>query len=136
MSERTAVQTPLHNYAKQLGLEEVRPDDALALRGGENGCFFRPVLETQLLCLNPGIVDSDRAEQIIRQLDFLPATIEGNRDVLAWLRGERSVFVLTEDRERNVRLIDFDEPDNNVFQVTTEWPQKAPSTAIAPMSSS
>ena len=84
------------------------------------------MLATQLLRLNPSIVDADRAEQIIRQLDLLPATIEGNRDALEWLRSERSVFVPDENRERNVRLIDFDEPDNNVFQVTAEWPQKAP----------
>src|SRR5215211_5492733 len=116
MTERTAVQTPLLKYAKQSGWEDVRPDDALALRGGEEGRFFHPVLETQLLRLNPGVVDPDRAEQIIRELNLLPATIEGNRAALEWLRGERSVFVSEENRERNVRLIDFDEPENNVFQ--------------------
>ena len=125
MSERSAVQTPLLKYARQTGWEEVRPDDALALRGGEEGRFFRPVLEIQLLRLNPGVVAPDRAEQVIRQLDLLPATIEGHRDALAWLRGERSVFVPAEHRERNVRLIDFADPDNSVFQVTAEWPQKA-----------
>jgi type I restriction enzyme R subunit len=26
-----------------------------------------------------------------------------------------------ENRERNVQLIDFDHPDNNIFQVTDEW---------------
>ena len=37
------------------------------------------------------------------------------------MRGEKSVFVPSEKRERNVRLIDFDNPENNVFQVTDEW---------------
>ena len=54
----------------------------------------------------------------------MPASIEGNRDALGWLRGEHSVFVPGENRERNVRLIDYAEPDRNVFQVTTEWWQK------------
>ncbi len=30
----------------------------------------------------------------------------------------------SENRERNVQLIDFDNPDNNVFQVTDEWRHK------------
>jgi len=34
-----------------------------------------------------------RAEAIIRQLTLLRADITGNRDALAWLRGEGSVFV-------------------------------------------
>ena len=43
-----------------------------------------------------------------------------------WLRGEQSVYVPSENRERNVLLIDFDHPDNNIFQVTDEWkPQGA-----------
>src|SRR5205807_3672692 len=40
---------------------------------------------------------------------------------LAWLRGEQSVFVPRENRERNVHLMDFGDPTRNVFQVTDEW---------------
>lgn len=124
MSEHTAVQAPLIKYAKQIGWEGISPEAAAGLRGEDEGRFLRPVLETQLLRLNPGIVDSDRATQIIRALNLLPASIAGNRDALEWLRGERSVFVPSENRERNVCLIDFADPDNNVFQVTAEWWQK------------
>ena len=113
MSERTAVQNPLLLYAQGADWDCVRPDDALALRGGDTGLYFDPVLETQLLRLNPGIVDSGRAAEIVRQLKLLHSTIEGNRDALAWLRGEHSVFVPDENRERNVRLLDFDDPDRN-----------------------
>lgn len=79
------------------------------------------MLTTQLLRLNPGIVDTVRAGEIVRQLNLLNPSIEGNRSALAWLRGERSVFVPAERRERNVRLIDFDNPDANLFHVTDEW---------------
>src|SRR5262249_53719879 len=37
------------------------------------------------------------------------------------LRGEQSIFVPGENRERNVTLIDFDRPDKNLFHVTDEW---------------
>lgn len=124
MSEWTAVQQPLVNYAVQAGWEFVRPDEAMTLRGGDEGRYFADILVGQLLRLNPGIVDAGGAEEIVRTLTLLPARIEGNRDALGWLRGEHSVFVARENRERNVRLIDFEDPDRNVFQVTTEWVQK------------
>src|SRR5947209_15024841 len=121
MTERSAVQNPMMKYASEIGWQYVKPEDALRLRGGEKGLFFIEMLEAQLIQLNPGIVDGRKAEEIIRQLNLLRPTIEGNRDALLWLRGEQSVFVPSEKRERNVKLIDFDDPANNVFQVTDEW---------------
>jgi type I restriction enzyme R subunit len=112
------------DYAQEIGWEYVRPGEALGLRGGEGGLYFGPVLEAQLLRLNPGVVDAERASDVMRRLGLLTPTIEGNRDALAWLRGEGSVFVAEEGRERNVRLVDFARPDNNIFQVTDEWVQR------------
>ena len=107
-------------YAADIGWERVPAADALQLRGGEAGLFFTDMLRAQLLKLNPGIVDDARVEAIIRQLNLLHADITGNRDALAWLRGEGSVFVPVENRERNVRLLDFDDPANNLYHVTDE----------------
>ncbi len=47
--------------------------------------------------------------------------IEGNAEILAWLRGERSVYVEAEKRQRNVTLIDLEHVAHNAFQVTDEW---------------
>ena len=60
----------------------------------------------------------------MRHLTLLNPTLEGNQDALSWLRGQESVFVPDEDRYRNVTLIDFEDPDNNLFHVTDEWTQK------------
>jgi type I restriction enzyme, R subunit len=111
-------------YAVEIGWEYVTPEETLRLRGGDTGLYLSDILEAQLLHLNPGVVDIGRAAEIIRQLNLLNPTIEGNRDALSWLQGERSVFVPEENRERNVRLIDFEHLDNNVFQVTDEWRQQ------------
>ena len=56
----------------------------------------------------------------------LPPTIEGNRQILAWLRGERQWYDEAEQRHRQVRLIDFDTPGTNVLHVTWEWRLKPP----------
>ena len=56
---------------------------------------------------------------------MLRPTLEGNQEALSWLHGEQSIFVLNENRERNVTLIDFENPDNNLFHVTDEWTQQS-----------
>ncbi|MCK4237462.1 MAG: HsdR family type I site-specific deoxyribonuclease, partial [Candidatus Krumholzibacteria bacterium] len=48
-------------------------------------------------------------------------TIEGNAEILEWLRGEQSMYDRTENRERNVTVVDYAEPDRNVYHVTDEW---------------
>jgi type I restriction enzyme R subunit len=111
-------------YAEEIGWQRVKPDEALQMRGGDTEMFFSGDLEAQLLRLNPGVVDTGRAAEIISELKGLRPTIEGNRQMLEWLRGEKSVFVPSESRYRNVRLIDFDNPDNNIFHVTDEWRHK------------
>jgi type I restriction enzyme R subunit len=121
MSERSAVQNPMLHYAAQIGWTYVPPEEALRLRGGDTGLHFTAILEAQLLKLNPVVVDATRAADILRRLRLLRPTIDGNRDALAWLRGENSVFVPEQNRERNVRLIDFADPGANVFHVTDEW---------------
>jgi len=125
MSERSAVQNPMLKYAEEIGWEYVRPEDALALRGGDAGHHFTGILEAQVVRLNPGIMDASRTGDILRRLNLLKPTIEGNREAHMWLRGEQSFFVPEEKRERNIRLIDFDHPENNLYHVTDEWWQKS-----------
>ncbi|MGI8468835.1 MAG: type I restriction endonuclease subunit R [Pyrinomonadaceae bacterium] len=124
MSERYSVQNPLIRYAAEIGWEYVSPEKAMKMRGGEDKLLFASVLEEQLFALNPKILNSVRAAEILRKLCLLKTSIEGNRDALKWLRGENSVFVSEENRERNVKLVDFENPDNNKFQVTEEWTHK------------
>lgn len=126
MSEHTAVQNPMLRYAQAIGWERVSAEEALAWRGGDDKLFFDEVLRAQLLSLNPDVLDAARADGVIRQLSLLRPTIEGNRDALNWLRGQGSVFVPAERRQRNIRLIDFDDLDNNRFHVTDEWRQRKP----------
>lgn len=83
----------------------------MTLRGGFDGLYFADILTAQLRKLNPQVINDARAAEVLRCLRNLPPTIEGNRDALKWLRGEMSVYVAEEKRERNVRLIDFDNPD-------------------------
>ena len=125
MSERSAVQEPMLKYADEIGWQSISPSEAMQMRGGDTTArYFTEVLKAQLLKLNKGVVDDSNCEDVIRKLSLLHATLEGNQEALLWMRGERSTFVRSENRERNVTLIDFENPDNNLFHVTDEWSQQ------------
>ncbi len=119
MSERTEVQDPLIHYATEIGWQYIAQDDALTLRGSETGLFFNEVLAAQLRKLNPRLNFDPQA--IIRQLENVRADIEGNYQVLLYLRGEKSIYDSEQKRELNLTLIDFDHPENNQYHVTDEW---------------
>jgi type I restriction enzyme R subunit len=111
-------------YASHIGWQYLKPEEALRMRGGETGLYLSSILEAQLLRLNPGVVDASNVGEIMRRLNLLQPKIEGNRDALSWMHGEQSMYVAAEKRERNVRLIDYETPANNVFHVTDEWSQQ------------
>ena len=125
MSERSAVQEPMLKYADEIGWQSISPSDAMQMRGGDTAArYFTEVLKAQLLKLNKGVVDDSNCADVMRRLGLLNVTLEGNQEALLWMRGEKSTFVQSDNRERNVTLINFDTPDNNLFHVTDEWEQQ------------
>ena len=122
--EAATVQFPLVRHAVDAGWAFVPEAEALDRRGGEGGLFFHDELRAALLRLNPGAVTAENVASVIAEIEAAPPNIEGNKQLLEWLRGQRTTFVAAEKRSRNVRLIDFAAPldsTRNVFQVTVEW---------------
>ena len=125
ITEATAVQFPMVRHAAEIGWKPLAPQDALHKRGSEAGLLFRDELEGALGRFNPWMTD-DSIRAIVERLEAIAPTIEGNREMLAWLRGERSWYDEAENRSRPVQLVDFDAPSNNTFHVTWEWKLKPP----------
>lgn len=125
ISEAGTVQFPMVQHAVEIGWMPITPEDARVRRGGEAGSFFRDVLESRLAAFNPWL-SADAVRSVVETLDALPATIEGNRELLAWLRGERQWYDETEKRHRFVTVIDFEHVADNTFHVTWEWKVKPP----------
>jgi type I restriction enzyme R subunit len=119
-SERRTVQNPLVEYAVEAGWTYLSPDEALRLRRGHSGIVLHDVLLQQLQRFNPGIIDYLRAEDMIRKVTSVRPNIEGNFEVWEYLKGLKTVFVDTENRERNVKLLDSENLEVNVFHVTDE----------------
>lgn len=125
ISEAGTVQFPMMRHAEEIGWTPLDPWVALSLRGGETGKFFRSELETKLAEFNPWM-PADAIRSVVETIDALPATIESNRELLSWLRGERRWYDEAEKRHRAVTLIDFDHVGGNTFHVTWEWTIKPP----------
>ena len=125
LTEAETVQFPMVRHAGEIGWAEIPPQLAREKRGSVAGMFFREELETKLTQFNPWMSD-DGKRQVIERLEAIPPTIEGNRQMLAWLRGERQMYDETEERSRRVQIVDFDRPAENTFHVTWEWRLKPP----------
>ncbi|HUE72674.1 MAG TPA: HsdR family type I site-specific deoxyribonuclease [Pirellulaceae bacterium] len=109
-------------YAQDVGWTLVPQTEALKRRGGETGLVFVQRFTDQFIKFNKAAgLNGVHAAEVLKRLSVLPARIEGNRDMLDLLRGETSVYHAGQKREINVKVIDFDDPQNNVFEVTAEW---------------
>ena len=122
LSERHAVQKPLIRYAQEAGWTYLPPEDALRMRGGEESPILRSAFLEQAQRLNPGVVTSlEAAEELLGRLLRIRPDIEGNLTAWEYLRGLKTIFVAAEKREKNVRLLDAENPENNTFHVTEEY---------------
>lgn len=125
ISEAGTVQFPMVKHAVEIGWTPLTPEVAKQKRGGEAGMLLRDELEAKLSEFNPWL-SADALRSIIETLDAIPATVDGNREMLMWLRGERGWYDEAEKRHRRVQLIDFEHPDANEFHVSWEWTLKPP----------
>lgn len=125
ISEAGSVQFPMVRHAVEIGWTPLTPEAAMQMRGGEDSMFLRDELAARLRAFNPWLT-ADAVRSIVETLEAIPASIEGNRDILSWLRGERQWYDEEEKRHRHVTLIDFERMDANAFHVTWEWRIKPP----------
>jgi len=71
-----------------LGWQYVGRNEALEKRGSESSLFFRDVLRQQLFRLNDFLTD-DLVDELMKRLEKIPATMEGNLEVWEHLCGRR-----------------------------------------------
>ena len=125
ITEAASVQFPMVRHAAEIGWTPLPPEVASRMRGGKAEMLFRDEFEGALTRFNPWMTD-DAVRSAVERLEATPPTIEGNRETLAWLRGERQWYDEAEQRHRQVRIVDFETPGANVFHVTWEWRLKPP----------
>ena len=123
ISESGSVQFPMVRHAVEIGWAALDPEMARTKRGGLGGVLLRDELTAALARFNPWLT-ADAIRQILERLDAIAATMDGNRELLLWLRGEKTVYDEGDERQRPVRLVNFATPSANTLQVSWEWSVK------------
>jgi type I restriction enzyme R subunit len=117
-TEQKSVQNRIIKYAQEIGWRCVAREESDARRGvGENyksGPYYHDLLDFKLHELNSWLPENYK-------LPIFSFNINGNREMLLFLRGQSTAYDENEKRERNVVVIDFENPDKNVFEVTDEF---------------
>jgi type I restriction enzyme R subunit len=130
-SEHKSVQARILKYANEIGWTIVSQGEAESRRNFDTSAaspkekaknasrFFTDTLFEKVKQFNPKFKDSKA--DLLRVLDLPLPTIQGNRDFLFYLQGEKTFFSKEENREFNLTLIDYENPANNIFEVTEEF---------------
>jgi type I restriction enzyme, R subunit len=130
-TEHKSVQARILIYADEIGWTFISRGDAEIRRGFDTSAasprekaknasrFFTDTLYEKVKEFNPRFKDSK--EDLLRLLDLPLPTIQGNRDFLHYLQGEKTFFSKKENREFNLTLIDYENPGNNLFEITEEY---------------
>ncbi len=97
-----------------------------------NQVMVETFVRDALIRLNPEIAeDPERADQVLQKLRAIvlavrsDGLIRSNEEFTSWLRGERSMPFGENHQHTTVRLIDFDDPENNEYVVTQQYTFRA-----------
>ena len=129
-SEHKTVQARILAYAQEVGWSLVSREEAEQRRGFEpevpsadrarnRSLFFDDQLYAKVRQFNPRYTEAEGA--LLGQFRHLHTDIYGNREFVEHLRNRGKFFDHEERRERDLILIDYDFPENNVYEVTEEW---------------
>jgi type I restriction enzyme R subunit len=123
--EHKTVQARILAYAQKVGWTLVSREIAETRRGKNVGqecppsLFFDDRLDAKVREFNPRYAEAEGA--LLGKFRHLHADIYGNREFVEHLRNRGKFYDPEEKRERDLILIDYDDPSRNVYEVTEEW---------------
>lgn len=90
--------------------------------------FAEDWVREALVRLNPEIAeDPERADEVLYKLRAIVLSVrsdgllKANEELSAWLRGDRSMPFGPNNEHATVRLVDFENPENNHYVVTSQF---------------
>jgi type I restriction enzyme R subunit len=118
--ERTAIQDPFLTYAEQAGWTYLSSEQSRQLRQDDSFPILKETCISQLRILNPFLSD-ELALEVIGRICRISPTLEGNLIMWEYLKGKKTIYVADQKQERNIRLINTDDPESNLFHITDEY---------------
>ncbi|MBU1660668.1 MAG: HsdR family type I site-specific deoxyribonuclease [Chloroflexi bacterium] len=136
ISEIPAPYLPIGRNSKGVGWYSV---PAIDLPRRINDVFIEEYVRQTLIRLNPSIAEvPERADEVLYKLRAIVLSvrsdglIRANEEFTAWLRNERSMPFGPGNEHVTVRLIDYDDLDQNQYIVTTQFTFRAGSAERRP----
>lgn len=121
-------------YAESVKWKYVQPE---LLSRDITDVFLEKELKDSLIRLNPAIkLNPERAEEVIHKLRAIliavgnVGLVRANEEFSKWLRGEISMPIGKNNEHVDIRLIDFEEIENNSFLLTNQFKMRARETKI------
>ncbi len=130
-SEHKSVQARILKYADEIGWTIVKrteseerrffdKDGATPRDRARNASlYYNDLLYEKVLEFNPKYKEEKGG--LIKKFNLLHTDIFGNRDFLKYLREGQKFYCKSENRELDLKLIDYDNISNNVYEVTEEF---------------
>lgn len=101
---------------------------ASGLNRRPNDILVEDQVREALIRLNPAIeAQPERADEVLYRLRAIilnvrsDGLVKANEEFTAWLRGERSMPFGPNHEHVTIRLVDFDDPDRNLFVITQQY---------------
>ncbi len=118
ISEKRDVQNRVVDYLQSTNWKLLHTKDTFKLRSHDiKEQLLIPVVKEKLKQLNKGIITDKNVDDVIRRIKLIPANLRGNEEFLKYLRSQKTVYVEKEKRERNIKLIDYENSENNHFAI-------------------
>ncbi|GBE53446.1 type-1 restriction enzyme R protein [bacterium BMS3Bbin14] len=129
-SEHKTVQARILKYAQEIGWTFVLREEAEQRRRFSTevppkdrakcaSLFFDNLLDAKVREFNPRYSEAEGA--LLGKFRHFHTDIYGNREFVEHLRNRGKFFDHEESRERDLVLIDYGTPENNIFEVTEEF---------------
>ncbi|WP_417733005.1 type I restriction endonuclease subunit R [Rosistilla oblonga] len=120
-NEENTVENPILDWlqSEELGWTfEDQKTVTAKYRTDEVEVLLLPILRQKLKDLNPGVItDDDRADTILNKL----RVIRDNAEWFAWMRNEKTYQFSVDENSEPIRLIDYENIDENDFLCTNQF---------------
>ena len=127
-TEHKSVQARILKYAFEIGWNIIPRTEAEKRRGfypetsiktNNASLYFEDVLFEKIKEFNPKY--TEEPSRLIEKFNLLKSNIFGNKDFLNYLREKGTFYYSPEKRELNIKLIDYENPANNIYEVSEEY---------------
>ncbi len=121
ITEKIDVQNRIINYLRSIDWNYIPPQEIIELRGGIKEPFLIPIVIEKMKKLNKEVITDENVFDVIKKMKLVFANLNGNEEFLNYLRGKKTFYSEKEKRERNIKLIDYENLGNNNFLFTQEF---------------